>query len=128
MHQFKAVAGVSGRASLIEAATHADTEADALATIRAGKMIADLGERKTIRELTFVGLPMAVLGDGTHAIICPYDYITNTEELIQGVNAYRKSYPQVETTLVTTGGASAAARRTLKAVRIEIVENRTAAP
>ena len=121
MNKYRALAGVSGRKALIEAATYAETESEALAMIRAGKMIVDLGQRKTIRELRFVGLPMAVLGDGTHVIICPYDYITNTEELIQGANAYRTSHPEVKTVLITTGEASAAARRTLKAVRIEIV-------
>ena len=121
MYQYRALTGVSGREALIEAATYAETESEALAMIRAGKMIVDLGQRKTIRELRFVGLPMAVLGDGTHVIICPYDYITNTEELIQGANAYRTSNPEVKTLLITTGDASAAARRTLKAVRVEIV-------
>ena len=121
MYQYRALTGVSGREALIEAATYAETESEALAMIRAGKMIVDLGQRKTIRELRFVGLPMAVLGDGTHVIICPYDYITNTEELIQGANGYRTSHPEIETLLITTGDASAAARRTLKAVRVEIV-------
>jgi hypothetical protein len=125
MYEFEAMTGVSGRASLIEAATHADTEAEALATIRAGKMIVDLGREKPIRELTFVGLPMAVLGDGTHVIICPYDYVTNTEELIQGANAYRTSHPQVKTMLFTTGDASTAARKTLEVARIEIAQERT---
>ena len=101
-----------------------DIEAEALATIRAGKMIVDLGKRKPIRELTFVGLPMAVLGDGTHVIICPYDYVTNTEELIQGANAYRTSHPQVKTMLFTAGDASAAARRTLAAARIEVAQEK----
>ncbi|UCD51388.1 MAG: hypothetical protein JSW27_01910, partial [Phycisphaerales bacterium] len=124
MYEFRALEDVPGRETLIEATTHADTESEALSTIRGGEMIVDLGKRKMIRELTFVGLPMAVLGDGTHVIICPYDYITNTEELIQGVNAYRTSHPQVKTVLATTGDASAAARRTLEAARIEIVEER----
>jgi hypothetical protein len=121
MEQFEGMEAVSGRASLIEAATYADTEAEALAVIRAGKMIVDLNKRQAVRELTFVGLPLAVLDDGTHIIICPFDYVMNTEELIEGVHAYRTAYRQAKAIMLTTGGVSAAARKTLEAAGIGIV-------
>jgi hypothetical protein len=121
MEQFEGMGAVSGRASLIEMATYADTEAEALAVIRAGKMIVDLNKRRAVRELTFVGLPWAVLDDGTHVIISPYDYVMNTEGLIEGVHAYRTAYRQAKATMLTTGGVSAAARKTLEEADIGIV-------
>jgi hypothetical protein len=89
-------------------------------------MLVDLGKRKAIGELDFVGLPTAVLGDGTYVLIWPYDYITNTKELIDGVNAYRASHPKTTTVLATSGDASAAARKTLESSHITIVEEEIA--
>lgn len=121
MEQFEGIGAVSGRASLIEAATYADTEAEALAVIRAGKMIVDLNKRQAVRKLTFVGLPLAVLDDGTHIIICPFDYVMNTEELIEGVHAYRTAYRQAKAIMLTIGDVSAAAHKTLEGAGIGIV-------
>jgi hypothetical protein len=125
MNQFRALNGVSGRAALIEAATHAYSEAEALSTIREGKMLADLRVTKPILRLEFVGLPLAVLNNGTHVFVSSYDYLTNTQELIDGVSAYRASKPLVTTMLLTSGGVSPAATKTIESARVEIVEAET---
>ena len=126
MSQFRALDGIQNRGALIESAAEAHTEAEALGSIREGKMLVDIRERKPIRRLEFVGLPLAMLNNGTHVVVCPYDYLTNTLELGDGVDAYRASNPNVTTVLVTAGRVSPAARKTIESARIKIVEEGTA--
>jgi len=123
MEQFNALDGVENRGALIESAAGAHTQAEALSSIHEGKMLADIRQRQPIRRLEFVGLPLAELDDGTHVLICPYDYITNTQGVIDGVGAYRASNPGAATILVTAGRLSPAASKTMESARIRIVEN-----
>jgi hypothetical protein len=122
MVQFRALDGVRNRATIIEGAAWAYNEAEALSSIRGAKMLVDLRQRKPIQHLELPGLPLAVLNDGTHVIVCPYDYVTNTQELRDGVSAYRKANPNVTTILLTNGRVSSAARRTIESAHISIVE------
>jgi hypothetical protein len=126
MEQFKALDGVWNRGALIEDAAKAHTEAEALSSIRKGKMLADIRKRKPIRLLKFVGLfPLAVLNDGTHVLICPYDYVTSTREVDNYVDAYRASNPDVTTVLVTAGRLSPAVLKKMESAQIRIVEEGT---
>jgi hypothetical protein len=126
MDQFRALAGVQNRAALIEVAANAHTEAEALSTIRKGKMLADIRTRKPIRRLQFVGLfPLAELNNGTHVLICPYDYVTSTREVNNYIDAYRASNPNVTTVLVTAGGVSPSVLSQLESARIGIIEEET---
>lgn len=126
MEQFRALEGVRNRAALIEVAAKAHTEAEALSSIRKGKMLADIRKRKPIRLLKFVGLfPLAVLNNGTHVLICPYDYVTSTREVDNYVDAYRASNPNVTTVLVTAGRVSPAVLKKVESARIRIVEEGT---
>ena len=120
--QFRALNGVQNRGALIEGAAGAHTEVDALCCIREGMMLVDIRERKPIRQLKFVGLPMAVLDNGTYVLVCPYDYVTNTQEVVDSVGEYRSSNPNVTTVLVTAGRVSPAARKTIESAGIRIVE------
>lgn len=126
MEQFRALEGVRNRAVLIEVAAKAHTEAEALSSIRKGKMLADIRKRKPIRLLKFVGLfPLAVLNNGTHVLICPYDYVTSTREVDNYIDAYRASNPNVTTVLVTAGRVSPAVLKKVESARIRIVEEGT---
>jgi hypothetical protein len=122
MVQFRALDGVRNRAALIEGAAAAYNEAEALSSIREARMLVDLRQRRAIQHLELPGLPLAVLNDGTHVVVCPYDYVTDTQELRNGVSAYRQANPDVATVLMTAGDVSPAARRTIKSARISIVE------
>jgi hypothetical protein len=123
MEQFRALEGVRYRAALIEVAAKAHTEAEALSSIGKGKMLADIQKQQPIRLLKFVGLfPLAVLSNGTHVLICPYDYVTSTLEVGNYVDEYRASNPNVTTVLVTTGRVSPAALKKVELARIRIVE------
>jgi hypothetical protein len=125
MSQFRALDGVQNRAALIEGAAEAHTEAEAFSSTREGKMLVDIREQKPIRRPEFVGLPLAVLDNGTHVLVCTYDYVTNTQEVGDGVAAYRASNPNVPTVFVTAGRVSPAARKTLEFARFRIVEEGT---
>jgi hypothetical protein len=127
MGQFRALEGVRNRGALIEGAGEAHHEAEALSSIREARMLVDLRQRKPIERLELPGLPMAVLNDGTNVIICPYDYVTNTRELHDGVSAYRQANPDVVTILLIAGQVSPAARKTIEAVSVSIVEEGTSA-
>ncbi|OHB62548.1 MAG: hypothetical protein A2168_06805 [Planctomycetes bacterium RBG_13_50_24] len=123
--QFRALEGVQNRAALIEGAAEAHTEVGALCCIREGMMLVDIRERKPIRQLKFIGLPLAVLDNGTYVLVCPYDYVTNTREVVDSVGEYRSSNPNVTTVLVTAGRVSPAARKTMESAGIRIVEEGT---
>ena len=124
--QFRALDGVQNRTALIEGAAEAHTEAEALSSVRKGKMLADIRKRKPIRLLKFVGLfTLAALNNGTHVLICPYDYVTSTREVDNYVDVYRASDPNVTTVLVTAGRLSPAARKTIESAGIGIVEEGT---
>lgn len=126
MDQFRALAGVQNRAALIEVAAKAHTEAEALSSIHKGKMLADIQKRQPIRRLEFVGLfPQAVLNNGTHVLICPYDYVTSSREVDNYVDSYRASNPNVTTVLVTAGRLSPAVYKKVESARIRIVEEGT---
>ncbi len=126
MEQFRALEGVRNRAALIEVAAEAHTEAEALSSIHKGKMLADIQKRKPIRLLKSVELfPLAVLNDGTHVLICPYDYVTSTREVEDYVDAYRASNPNVSAVLVTAGRVSPAVLKKMKSARIRIVAEGT---
>jgi len=128
MEQFRALEGVRNRAALIEVAAAAHNEAEALCAIRKGRMLADLRERQALGLLKSVGfLPLAVLRDGTHVLVCPYDYVPSTREVDDYVDAYRASHPDVGTVLVTAGRLSPAVCRKMESVRIRIVEEGTRA-
>ena len=120
--QFRALKSAGDRAALLEGAVEARTQAEALGTIREGKMLLDIQKRKPIRRLEFVGLPLAVLDDGTHVVVCPYDYVNNTRELLEGVRAYRGSNPKVGTVFVSADRVSPAARKTLESANFTVIE------
>lgn len=125
MDPFRALEGVRNREALIERAAQASSEADALSSIREGRMLADIREKKPIRKLEFAGLSLAELEDGTRVLVCPYDYLTNTRELADWVNGYRMSNPNVAAVFVTAGRVSPLARETIEGARIRIVEEGT---
>jgi hypothetical protein len=126
MEQFRALEGVQNRAALIEVAAEANGEAEALCAIRKGQMLANLRERQFLERLKSAGfLPLAVLGNGTHVLICPYDYVPSNREVDDCVDAYRASWPNVETMLVTAGRLAPAVHRKMESVRIRIVEEGT---
>ena len=123
MEQFRALKGVRNRAALIEVAAKAHTETEALSSIYKGKMLSDIQKRQPIQLLKFIGLfPLAVLSNGTHALICPYDYVTSTREVDNFVDAYRASNPNVTTVLVTAGRVSPAVLKKLEFAHIRVVE------
>ncbi len=122
MEEFRALKDAKARTALLEGTAEARTQAEALGAIREGKMLVDIQKRRPILRLEYVGLPLAVLDDGTHAVVCPYDYVNNTHELIEGVTAYRSSNPNVSTVFVSADQVSPAARKTLESANIAVVE------
>lgn len=122
MESFKTLEGAGDRTALLEGAAEARTQAEALGAIREGKMLVDIQKSKPILRLEFVGLPLAVLGNGTHVVVCPYDYVNGTQELADGVSAYRASNPNVITVFVSADRVSPAARKTLESANIAVVE------
>jgi hypothetical protein len=123
MEQFRALEAVQNRAALIEVAVNAHAEAEALSSIHKGIMLADIHKRQRIRQLKFVGLfPLAVLENGTHVLICPYDYVTITQEVDEYFVSYRAANPNVTAVLVTAGSVSSALRTMAESVQIKILE------
>jgi len=125
MEQFRALDGVQNRAALIEVAA-AHNEAEALSAIRKGQMLADTRTRQPIHLLKSMGLlPLAVLDDETHVLICPYDYLRSTREVDNYLDAYRASNPNATTMLITAGRLSPAVLKKMESARITVVEEKT---
>lgn len=126
MEQLQALEGVGNRAALLEMAAAAHNEAEAFSTIWKGQMLADLRGRQSLRLLESAGwLPLAVLGNGTHVLICPYDYLSSTREVDDYVDAYRASHPNVATILVTADRVSPGVRKKMESARITIIDEAT---
>jgi len=121
MELIASLENVRGSAALLEGAAEARNQSEALSTIREGKMLVDIHKRNPIVRLEFVGLPLAVMDDKTRVIVCPYDYVTNTQELADGVSAYRGKNPDVNTVFVSADRVSNAARKTIESAGIAVV-------
>ena len=123
MRHFRKLAGVQNRSALIEAAAEAETQEAALGVIHIGRMLEDLHQKRSIVSLDFRKVPEAILPDGTRVVLSSEDYIHNTEEVREGVAAYRAKHSAVPVIFGTAGRLSPSARRTLESADIQVFEN-----
>lgn len=121
---FRKLDGAQNRSALIESAAEARTEAEALGVMREAEMLERIHDQEPIERLQFVGLPLAILRDGTHFIVCPSDYVTNTLEVQQAVASYRQACPDESIVLAVAGRVSALTRATLDTAGLSLKEER----
>ena len=123
VQQLRKLRGVDGLAAAIECAAEATNEAEGLSAIQELRMLSELHHRKPIKKLENVGLPLATLETGDCVVVVAADHIANTQELVEGVAAYRQDYSETNSVFVTSGTLSPAARKTFQRTGIRVMEN-----
>jgi hypothetical protein len=116
--------GIENLASLVDGAADTRDESEALASIRELQLIADLRKSWDFTRVTFIGVPVLTLDDGTQIIITAADYLIETPRTAQMIAAYRSAYAGVPTKLATVGRVSAGAEQQFKAAGIEVVRHK----
>jgi hypothetical protein len=120
--------GIENLASLVDGAADTHDESEALASIRELQLIADLRQTWDFTRVTFIGVPVLTLDDGTQIIITAADYLVETPRTAQMIAAYRSAYAAVPTKLATVGRVSAGAQQQFKVAAIEVVRHKLGQP
>jgi hypothetical protein len=120
--------GIENLACLVDGAADTHDESEALASIRELQLIADLRQSWDFTRVTFIGVPVLTLDDGTQIIITAADYLVETPRTAQMIAAYRTAYTAVPTKLATVGRVSVGAQQQFKAAGIEVVRHKIGQP
>ena len=123
MRNLRALEQVENVEYLVYRATVAHNEAEGLGVIREMQMLRKLHEQKTIRRLDLQGLPIALLRDNSIVIINASDYIHDTNDLRDGLAAFRRARPNDPAVFVTAGRVSKRAQNTLAGFNLNVTES-----
>ena len=121
LHELKAV---ESRSLLVQFAAQATSEADALAINDQLRMLAGVQRQRTITRIINVGLPAAVLEDGTVIAVCSADYLVATGELSAVLGSYRRNHSRNSLLLYCSGRFSPQAVRLFNQAGVQTVELR----
>ncbi|MBP7936718.1 MAG: hypothetical protein KA354_18910 [Phycisphaerae bacterium] len=114
---------VAGRAAVVTTAAQARDEAEALGVIHQTVLLAQLAQRRTIRQLTGTSPVVAVLDDDTLVAVRTADYLYNPQPAIDAVNRCRTARPETPAALVITGRFAPQAAQALVRAGIRPAEN-----
>lgn len=123
LEQYNRFHAVQGAPYVLELATRAETEPDALAVIRLAGMLAQLHARSPIDRISPEGLPVAKLKSGSLVAISAGDYVAADSAWLARAAALRKAHANEPLFAWLAGRASPTARRSLTDAEFEIVEN-----
>jgi hypothetical protein len=124
----KMLIGIDNLACLVDGAADTRNEAEALASIRELQLIADLRHTRPLARVTFIGVPVLTLDDGSQIIVTVADYLVETPRTAQMIAAYRSTFATVPTRLATLGRVSAGAQEQFKAAGIDVIRHRLGQP
>jgi hypothetical protein len=116
--------GIENLTALVDGAADTRNESEALASIRELQLIADLRHTRELAKVTFIGVPVLTLDDGTQIIVTVADYLVETPRTAQMIAAYRKAFPDVPTKLATLGRVSIGAQKQFTAAGIEVIRHK----
>jgi hypothetical protein len=116
--------GIENIASLVDGAADTHNESEAMAAIRELQLIADLRHTRDLARVTFIGVPVLTLDDGTQIIVTVADYLVETPRTAQMIAAYRKTFAEVPTKLATFGRVSIGAQKQFKDADIEVIRHK----
>jgi hypothetical protein len=128
VYYLRKLIGIENIASLVDGAADTRNESEALAAIRELQLIADIRHTKPLARVTFIGVPVLTLDDGTQIIVTVADYLVETPRTAQMIAAYRNTFAAVPTKLATFGRVSAGAQKQFTSAGIEVIRYRLGQP
>jgi hypothetical protein len=120
--------GIENLASLVDGAADTRNESEVLASIRELQLIADLRHTRPLTRVTFIGVPVLTLDDGSQIIVTVADYLVETPRTAQMIAAYRSTFATVPTKLATLGRVSPGAQKQFTAAGIEVIRHKLGQP
>jgi hypothetical protein len=124
VYYLRKLVGIDNLPSLVEGAVDTINESEALASIQEVQLLAELRRTHPITRVTFVGLPMVLLADGSQIIATSADYLVEAPRITQMIARYRTDFPSTPTMLLTVGRVSAGAERQFAAAGISVARHR----
>jgi len=124
IYYLKKLVGLDNLPSLVEGAVDTRNEAEAVASIQEVRLLVELRRTRPITRVSFIGLPLIRLEDGSQMIVTSDDYIVETPKVGQMITRYRGEFPGIPTTFVTLGRVSAGAGHQLEAAGITVAHQR----
>lgn len=121
MQSYKQLAGVQHADVLLYMANRADSEAEILRRLISVRLLAELHSKNPIQTISDAGLPIAWLKDGQIVGVCSIDYLTNSPEIQQVANGFRKNNPDKTISLLSAGWVSPEAQRTFDDNKVTFV-------
>jgi hypothetical protein len=128
VYYLRKLIGIENLAGLVDGAADTRNESEALASIRELQLIVDLRRTRELAKVTFIGVPVLTLDDGTSIIVTVADYLVETPRTAQMVAAYRKAFADVPTKLATLGRVSIGAQKQFEAAGIEVIRHKLGQP
>jgi len=108
--------------ALVEGAADTHDESEALSAIHELKLLLDAGKSLRALHYEYLGLPVAVLNDGTNLIVTSADFIPASTDLEKLIADYRANYPDKPTVLYTSGRIAPDAQAVFHAARIQALQ------
>jgi hypothetical protein len=124
VYYLRKLVGIENLPSLVAGAVDAINESEALASIQELQLLVELRRTHPIVRVTFVGLPIVVLTDGSQMIVASADYLVEAPRIAQKIARYRAEFPAAPTTLVTLGRVSVGAEQEFIAAGICVAHHR----
>ena len=121
MQSYKQLTGIQHADVLLYMANRAGSEAEILRRLISVKLLAELHSKNPIQSLSDAGLPVAWLKDGQIVGVCSIDYLTNSAEIQQVAQGFRKSNPTKAISLLSAGWVSPEAQKTFDENKVTFV-------
>jgi len=121
MHYLRRLPG-EHRAALVEGAADVSSEAEALSAVYELKMLLDLSKSLRPVRYEYLGLPVAVVHDGSNLIVTATDYIHASPQLDEMLAAYRRNYPEKSSVMYISGRVTPEAQAAFRAVGIQVLQ------
>jgi hypothetical protein len=124
VYYLRKLIGIENLACLVDGAADTRNESEAPASIRELQLIADLRRTRELARVTFIGVPVLTLDDGTQIIVTVADYLVETPRTAQMIAAYLKTFADVPTKLATLGRVSVGAQKQFTTAGIEVIRHK----
>ncbi|HEV8067460.1 MAG TPA: hypothetical protein VGP76_06975 [Planctomycetaceae bacterium] len=124
VYYLRKLIGIENLACLVDGAADTRNESEALASIRELQLIVDLRRTRELARVTFIGVPVLTLDDGTQIIVTVADYLVETPRTAQMIATYRKTFAEVPTKLATLGRVSLGAQKQFTTAGIEVIRHK----
>ena len=121
MQSYKQLAGVQHADVLLHMANRDGSEAEILRRLISVRLLAELHSKNPVQSLSDAGLPIAWLKDGQIVGVCSIDYLTNSPEVQQVAQGFRKNNPTKTISLLSAGWVSPEAQRTFDQNKVTFV-------